>query len=51
MAGEGEIMIIPITKDDTWKGKGPVLGGGSVMGEGGEKVCFPAQGLFPGWDD
>lgn len=51
MAGEEEMMIMPIIKDDTWRGEGPVLGGGSVMGEGSGEGLFSAQGLFPGRDD
>lgn len=34
MAGEGEMVIISIVKDDTQRGESPVLGGDSDMGEG-----------------
>lgn len=46
MAGEEE-MIIPIIKDDTWRGEGPVLGGGSVMGEGSGEGLFSCPGAVP----
>lgn len=49
MAGEGEMVIIPIVKDDTQE-RAQCWVVALTWGRGGTEVCS-AQGLFPGWDD
>lgn len=47
MAGEREVVAILIVKDDTHRGEGPVLGGGSDVGEGWQGGLFFCPGAVP----
>lgn len=47
MAGEREVVTILIVKDDTHRREGPVLGGGSDMGDGCQGGLFFCPGAVP----
>lgn len=47
MAGEREVVAILIVKNDTHRGEGPVLGGGSDVGEGWQGGLFFCPGAVP----